>query len=203
MSPSITAAIIAASVAALTGIINIIINIYKNRQDGITKYRMNWINDVRNEFTNILGWSWFYQDENGKLVFNSVKELQKSVYKISLYLNVKDDYDQKILEKAFNYLNTVEKAYQGLKLGEYSNNNSMAIYATVQSNDLLKMSEKQKKELHKMVRVYLKTEWTRVKCDSSITKIGYLEFWKPFTGFNANKAIEKFSKEYKEYKKID
>lgn len=198
MSPSITAAIIAASVAALTGIINIIISIYKNRQDGITKYRMNWINDVRNEFTNILGWSWYYQDENGNVKFNSVNELRKSVYKISLFLNVKDDYDKKILKKTFDYFNAVEKAYQGLKLGEYSNDNNMAIYAAIQSNDLLKKAEKSKKELHKMIRVYLKTEWTRVKYDSSITKIGYCKYWKPIIGFNANKAIEKFSKEYKE-----
>lgn len=99
MPSSITAAIIAASVAALTGIINMIISIYKNRQDGITKYRMNWINDVRNEFTNILSWSWYCQDENGSIKFNNINELRKSVYKISLFLNVKDDYDKKILKK--------------------------------------------------------------------------------------------------------
>lgn len=200
MSPSITAAIIAASVAALTGRINIIISIYKNRQDGITKYRMNWINDVRNEFTNILGWSWYYQDENGNVKFNSVNELRKSVYKISLFLNVKDDYDKKILKKTFDYLDAVDKEYQGFAVDASSNIDIMKAYATNQGTKLFKTAEETKKELHKMVRVYLKAEWTRVKCDSSMTKIGYLEFWKPFAGFNANKAIEKFSKEYK---KID
>lgn len=198
MSPSITAAIIAASVAALTGIINIIISIYKHHQEGVTKYRMNWINDVRNEFTNILGWSWYYQDENGSIKFNNINELRKSVYKISLFLNVKDDYDKKILKKTFDYLDAVDKAYQGFAVGASSNNDIMKVYAANQGTKLFKTAEETKKELHKMVRVYLKAEWTRVKCDSSITKIAYLKLWKPFFGFNANKAIEKFSKEYKE-----
>lgn len=198
MSPSIAAAIIAASVAALTGIINMIISIYKNRQDGITKYRMNWINNVRDEFTNILGWSWYYQDENGSIKLNNINEFRKSVYKISLFLNVKDDYDKKILKKTFDYLDAVDKAYQGLAVGASSNNDSMKAYAANQDSKLFITAEETKKELLKMVRVYLKTEWTRVKCDSSITKFGYFSLWKPFLGFNANKAIEKFSKEYKE-----
>lgn len=198
MSPTIIAAIIAAFIAGITGIINTVISINKNRQEGVTKYRMNWINDVRNEFTNILSWSWYYQNEDGNIKFNDVDELRKSIYKISLYLNVKDDYDQQILKKAFDYLNTVETAYQQLKLGEYSNNNSIAYCAASQSDNLLKKAENLKNELHKLIRVYLKTEWTRVKYDSSITKFGYFKFGKPFLGFNANKTMEKFLNEYKE-----
>lgn len=105
---------------------------------------------------------------------------------------------KKFSKKTFDYLDAVDKAYQGLAVGASSNSDIMKAYVANQGSKLFITAEESNKELFKMVRVYLKTEWTRVKCDSSITKIGYFSLWKPFLGFNANKAIEKLSKEYKE-----
>lgn len=109
MDGTIIAAIIAASVAALTSIGNIVLTIHRNKQDGVTYYRMQWIDNVREEFAIILSWNWCSQDEDGNIKVNSIEKLEKSVYKISLYLNVKDNYDQSVLNKTFKYLDAAKK----------------------------------------------------------------------------------------------
>lgn len=205
MDASIIAAIIASSVAALTGIANIILTIHRSKQDGIVSYRMKWIDNVREEFSNILSWIIYTQDKNGRITINPINNLRKSVYLISLYLNVKDDYDQKILKKTFEYLEKVTKAYQTLNVGSLINldnpndNLSFKLITLQDINSKFEESEKIKQELHKLIRVYLKTEWTRVKAESSIIKFRYRHFWSCIHGFKSNKAIEKFSEEYKDF----
>ncbi|MBR0536457.1 MAG: hypothetical protein IIX14_08795 [Clostridia bacterium] len=198
MDETIIAAIIAASIAAITGITNICLTIHRNKQDGITSYRMQWINNVREEFSNILSWTWYTQDSQGKITPNPIDELRKSVYKVCLYLNVKDDYDYKILEKTFEYLNMVTKTYEPILLSQSITQDELNYLAALQSSAAFTESKKIKEELQKLVRVYLKTEWTRVKVESSVLKTQYSYCWKLFKGFQSQKAVEKFLSEYKE-----
>lgn len=198
MEGTIIAAIIAASIAALTSIANICLTIQRNKQDGITAYRMKWIDDVRNEFSNIFSWTWYTQDSDGRFILYPLDELRKSVYKVTLYLNVKDDYDYKVLEKTFEYLNSATKTYETLLISQSIENLTYKFIMTQQSSNVFKKSQRIKEELQKLVRVYLKTEWTRVKAESSIIKIKYSFCWKKFKGFQADRAIEKFLKEYKD-----
>ena len=199
MDGNVIAAIIAATIAVLTGIVNIFLTIHRNKQDGITTYRMNWINDVRNGFSNILSWTYYTNDTTGNLIVKSIDELSKSVYKISLLLNVRDDYDKEILDKSIQYLEHAKKTQQVLFLGKNIQNNELLLLMLSQGNEEIEKMEPLKKELQKLIRVYLKTEWTRIKLESSIWKIPYLYCWKPFRGFNAEDAIKKFTKEYKDF----
>lgn len=198
MEGTIIAAIIAASIAAITGVANICLVIHRNKQDGIVSYRMEWIDNIREEFSNILSWTWYTQDSSGKMILNPMDQLRKSVYKVSLYLNVKDEYDYNILDKTFQYLNSATKTYESLLLTQSTEQKDLNYIAVFQGSSAFKESQKIKKELQKLVRVYLKTEWTRVKAESSIIKVKYSFCWKMFKGFQANQAIEKFLKEYKD-----
>ena len=198
MEETIIAAIIAASIAAITSIANIILTIHRNNQDGIISYRMQWINSVREEFSNILSWTWYTQDPVGKMIPNPIDQLRKSVYKVSLYLNVKDDYDYKVLNKTFEYLNMVIKTYEPLLLTQSFTQKDFNYLLALKSSKSFNESQEIKKELQKLVRVYLKTEWTRVKAESSISKTKFRYCWKMSKGFQADRAIEKFLKEYKD-----
>lgn len=196
MESSIIAAIIAAAVAILTIISNTVLSIQRNKQDGITSYRMKWVESVRSEFTNILSWTWFCNSTDGKITINSIDDLRKSVYRISLLLNIKDEYDRKILSKTFEYLESASNVYFGLNFNQLIENDTLKTMNTFQNNELYNKSEKIKKDLLMLVRVYLKTEWTRVKCESSINKIRYIKYWRPFVGFQASKAINDFLLQY-------
>lgn len=198
MEGTIIAAIIAASIAALTSIANICLTIHRNKQDGITAYRMKWIDDVRNEFSNIFSWTWYTQGSDGRFILHPLDELRQSVYKVTLFLNVKDDYDYKVLEKTFEYLNSATKTYETLLVGQSIENLTSKFILTQQSSTSFQESKIIKEELQKLVRVYLKTEWTRVKVESSILKTKYSFCWKMFKGFQADQAIEKFLREYKD-----
>lgn len=198
MDGTIIAAIIAASIASITSIVNICLTVHRNNQDSIVSYRMRWINGVREEFSNILSWTWYTQDSSGKMIPNPIDQLRKSVYKVSLYLNVKDDYDYQVLGKTFEYLNLVEKTYESILLSQSCTQKDFNCLLALQSSELFGKSKEIKKELQKLVRIYLKTEWTRVKAESSISKKKYRYCWKAFQGFQAERAIQKFSNEYKD-----
>ena len=199
MEESIIAAIIAATIAALTGLANMWLSIHRNKQDGITSYRMQWINELREEFANVLSWNYYAIGEDGKINLNpTIDELRRSVYKISLLLNVKDDYDHKVLEETMKYLDSATTFIKNTLVGINANNVPLANTLVLQNNALLTELERKRKQLQKLVRVYLKTEWTRVKVESSIFKYKHRKFWKCFKGFQSDKAIQKFLSEYKD-----
>ncbi len=196
MDKTIIAAIIAASVAAITGVANIVLTIHKNKQESIVAYRMKWVEEIREEFSKVLSWIYYTQNNNDQIMFNCINELRTSVYKISLMLNISDDYDNEIRKKLFEYLNEVKRAYEIYHSKGLSNEPFYQWYVVSECSGSFKKSEKIKKELEKLIGVYLKTEWTRVKAESSMCKIKYKFCWNIFKGFQSDKAIEKFTKEY-------
>ena len=207
MDSALIAALIAAFASLFLGLLNVFISIHKNKQDTITKYRMEWINEIRKEYSIILGWTWYQQTTDGRLWINSINDLRNSIYKVSLMLNIKDDYDNEVLKKTFEYLDDITHAYASSNFvntfEKNKDNSSMFILLTQSFSQYTNHSDEIRDELEKMVRVYLKVEWTRVKTESSILKLGYLKYWNPFCGFNSKKAIKKFSKDYKEFKEVN
>ncbi|MDE5565168.1 MAG: hypothetical protein K2I93_08415, partial [Oscillospiraceae bacterium] len=103
-----------------------------------------------------------------------------------------------VLEKTFEYLNSATKTYETLLISQSTKDITYKVIMAQQSSNVFEKSQSIKEELQKLVRVYLKTEWTRVKAESSIIKIKYSFCWKRFKGFQADRAIEKFLKEYKD-----
>ncbi len=207
MDSALIAALIAAFASLFLGLINVFISIHKNKQDTITKYRMEWINEIRKEYSIILGWTWYQQATDGSLRINPINDLRNSIYKVSLMLNIKDDYDNKVLNKTFEYLNVVTQLYESTNfvntLKTIKADPGMLFYLSQSFTQYTNNSTAIRDELQKMVRIYFKVEWTRVKTESSILKISFWEFWRPFCGFNSKKAIETFSKEYNDYKNVN
>lgn len=197
MDGNIIAAIIAASIAAVTGITNVFLAIHRNKQDGITAYRMQWINEIRLAFAEVFSWKLYTQNSEGNMIACPIEDFNRSIYLISLLLNVKDDYDKKVLDKLFEYQKEVTKTYETLYVGNSTKESWIQLIMLDECRDAVEKAEKTKKELLSLVRIYLKTEWTRVKVDSSILKIRYWYCWKPFYGFQSEKVIQKISSECK------
>lgn len=211
MDTAIIAAIIAGVVATVTSLINMFLTIHRNRQDSITTYRMNWVNELREEYSKILSWDLKTQDDSGNTVFNPINDLQKSVYKISLMLNTKDDYDKKLLDYTFTYLENIEQIYTSYymhkRLAKYKNEADSEETQKVFERSIKMFDEDSseamdnildiKSELHKLIRIYLKVKWMRVKAETSILKLGYWKYYKCFK-FNSEKALEDISGNYKE-----
>lgn len=196
IDPTIAAAIIAAFVAAIAGILNFFMSVHRNRQDGITKYRMEWIENVRNEFTTIFGWAYYSVGDQSKVTANSLEPVRNAVWKISLFLNVRDEYDSQILNECFRYLEMLEPVHALFAHVGQNPKEATKVITKLKASKEFQGAEERKQEFLKLVRVYLKTEWTRVKVDSSIVKFRYWFCWRPFKGFIAEKAIEKFKADY-------
>ncbi len=187
-----------AIIAAVASLINIFLTVHRNKQDGIVAYRMKWINNMREEFSKVLGWVWYTQNENGKIAFSSLEELRSSVYKIKLLLNTSDDYDNKINVMVTKYFDIISSAYIKMLFSQDLKNDTAQFIYTIQSSEQYQKAENMKKDIQKYVRVYLKTEWMRVRLESSIFKLKYKEFWSCRGGFDFKKATEKYLKEYKD-----
>lgn len=216
MDVTLKAALIAAIVSVVLGLVNMVLTIHRNKQDGITAYRMQWVKELQEEYAKILSWSFLSQDSTGKHIFRTIDELQNSVYKVSLMLNLRDEYDKEILETTFAYLEKVQDLYReyyiGEKLKEYqekaeTEEKKLSFEELMENNsergsDLLEDITNLKQILHKQIRIYLKAEWTRVKAESTILKVQYLGYYHPFKGFSSKKAIEKFESEYKDIESV-
>ena len=194
------AAVVAAGIAAVVSIISVIINVAaiqkRNRLEGITAYRMQWIENLRNEYSKILSWNYYSQRDDGTITINSINCLRESVEKVALLLNVSDDYDNKILKLTYEYLNKLELVNTSLNLANLISNDTSDFFLIISSNAYYKEALELKPELQKLVRIYLKTEWTRVKFETLFLKNKLSEF-KKNRSFSSEKAIEKFTKEYK------
>ena len=83
MDVTLKAALIAAIVSVVLGLVNMILTIHRNKQDGITAYRMQWIKELQEEYAKILSWSFLSQDSIDKHIFRTIDDLQNSVYKVS------------------------------------------------------------------------------------------------------------------------
>ena len=216
MDVTLKAALIAAIVSVVLGLVNMILTIHRNKQDGITAYRMQWIKELQEEYAKILSWSFLSQDSSGKHIFRTIDDLQNSVYKVSLMLNLRDEYDKEILETTFAYLEKVQDLYRdyyiGEKLKEYqekaeTEEKKLSFEELMENNsergsDLLEDITNLKQILHKKIRIYLKAEWTRVKAESTILKVQYLDYYRPFKGFSSKSAIDKFESEYKDIESV-
>ncbi len=216
MDVTLKAALIAAIVSVVLGLVNMVLTIHRNKQDGITAYRMQWIKELQEDYAKILSWSFLSQDSTGKHIFRTIDELQNSVYKVSLMLNLRDEYDKEILETTFAYLEKVQDLYRdyyiGEKLKEYqekaeTEEKKLSFEELMENNsergcDLLEDITNLKQILHKKIRIYLKAEWTRVKAESTILKVQYLDYYRPFKGFSSKSAIDKFESEYKDIESV-
>ena len=216
MDVTLKAALIAAIVSVVLGLVNMVLTIHRNKQDGITAYRMQWVKELQEEYAKILSWSFLSQDSTGKHIFRTIDELQNSVYKVSLMLNLRDEYDKEILETTFAYLEKVQDLYRdyyiGEKLKEYqekaeTEEKKLSFEELMENNsergcDLLEDITNLKQILHKKIRIYLKAEWTRVKAESTILKVQYLDYYRPFKGFSSKSAIDKFESEYKDIESV-
>ena len=216
MDVTLKAALIAAIVSVVLGLVNMVLTIHRNKQDGITAYRMQWIKELQEEYAKILSWSFLSQDSSGKHIFRTIDDLQNSVYKVSLMLNLRDEYDKEILETTFAYLEKVQDLYRdyyiGEKLKEYqekaeTEEKKLSFEELMENNsergsDLLEDITNLKQILHKKIRIYLKAEWTRVKAESTILKVQYLDYYRPFKGFSSKSAIDKFESEYKDIESV-
>ena len=198
MTSALIAALIAAFASLFLGVFKIVVTLHRNKVDTITKYRMEWINDIRIEYSNILSWSFYRQTSDGKLVINPIDGLRWSTYKVSLYLNVKDEQDAQILHKTYEYLEQAEDCYKSMNFAQHIKEPMAQIAIVQSSSEHYNKSEKTKKELQKLIRLYLKVEWTRVKAESSFFKGPYAKYWNRRTGFDSKKALKDFTKLYRE-----
>lgn len=196
MDSTVVAALIAAIVAAIAGCVNFFLTLQRNKQDGITKYRMEWIENVRNIFSTIFGWDYYSQNSEGEFILNSLDSLRNAINKAGLYLNVRDTYDSDILKLCFEYYKKVEQIYFSFIIGKSSKDNNIQLLMALQASEKWKESKRIKNDILRMVRIYLKVEWTRVKVDSSLWKFKYRHYWNPIKGFLPEKALEGFKKDY-------
>lgn len=163
------------------GLLNLIVTIHKNRVDVIIQNRMNWIADVRNISSSIISWRYI----------NNTKDLLEPINKLTLYLNVSKDIDERIVA---DLLDMYDSAY---KLSFYHN------LSSITAKDLYENYYKCKQEFRILIRIYLKKEWTRMKVECRIFKIPFVNFWIPGRGFNEKWATNTLMKEYahiKQYK---
>lgn len=63
-------------------------------------------------------------------------------------------------------------------------------------NERNKQIDELRKRILKMIRIYLKVEWSRVKLESSVCKFKHWSYWRPFKGFISEKALEKYNNDY-------
>ncbi len=211
MDANIVTTLITGGIATITVVVNMGLTIHRNKQDSVTTYRMAWINEIREEYSKILSWDFKTQDAQGKTIFNPINEIQKSVYKVSLMLNTKDTYDKELLELTFTYLENIQTLYDSYFLQKelsedkdelISKQGEESYYKTIQNikkefDKAFDNIEEIKHTLHKMIRVYLKAEWTRIKVESSIIKFKYRKYYS-CSGFNSEKVIQETLENYKE-----
>ncbi len=201
MEGTVIAAIIAASIAALTSIANICLSIHRNKQDGITSYRMQWIHDVRNEFANLFGWTVYVLNADGTVSVSPLDDLRVSANKIGLFMNIKDNYDKEIIDKTFEYLEIAQRLQKNALAAMQSHSADSRFNAMYENAEQNKKLGEIRQELREMVRLYLKVEWTRVKCESSVNKFKYCYCWSILKGFQSDKALNKFRADLEEIKK--
>lgn len=169
-----TITLISAIAAAVIGIANILLTVHRSHIESITRYRKEWISEVRESTATVL---------SGKKEY-AIQEIEKLI----LYLNPSKSHalDQDIVR----LLDFLKNSYILL-----SGRDSQELRINFQSRDLYLISD-----IRKRMHVYLKMEWTRVKYESSIIKISYHYCWKrclwPWSGFDEEKAIKKIQKEY-------
>lgn len=199
LDATVLAAIIAAVAALITLFVNFYMSIRRNNIDGIVSYRMKWINELREEFSKVLGWQCCAQDEKGKIISNPIDNLRISAYKINLMLNICDKHDKEISDKLFEYLDAATNSYASYCCGGLVKDELQQKVFAANFTSEFNRSEEIKKELQELVRIYLKVEWMRVRAESSIRKKPYNAFWIRGKGFQSDKAFEYYKTQYEKY----
>lgn len=198
---TVWAAIIAA-VASIVGlIVNVCLSLHRNKLEGIVAYRMKWINDLREEFSEMLSWECCKISEKGEVSISSIDSLRKSIYKIDLMLNICDKFDKEISEKLLKYLKSINSVFGSKYFAEMTEEPTEKTFLALNMCNEFQISQKLRKELQKLAHIYLKVEWMRVRAESSLKIIRnpYKEYWSFFKGFQADKAFEYYKEQYEEY----
>lgn len=158
----------------IVGLINIALSIHRTSLDGITKNRMDWIKEVRDVASNIL-------------IGYENSTLNRDIFKLRLLLNCTNQLDREII---FQCTALGEKVILIKELENKSDWDSIKKEQVFLDNLI--------EDTTLQLQIYLKMEWTRVKCESSVFKIRFLSYWDPINGFKEEKAIKKITKKYNE-----
>lgn len=160
----------------IVGIINIFLTGHKNATDGVTKYRTEWIAEVRKLVSQVLS------GETDGVIWK--------IEQLMLYLNPSHNHD---LDKDLVHLLCILKNTYVMDL--LGNQNLTPSRLNFGKRSLLLIGD-----IEDRMHVYLKMEWTRVKYESAFNKIPYHYCWKccwwPWSGFDERRAIDKIAKDY-------
>lgn len=185
MSEELKSALVAGAVALFVALVTGILTVLSNRKTmrqlqheskrvGITEKRMDWITEVRKLFAELFTYDFieFYTKQEKYMQFN------KTIQLIDIYLNFSGNIDKEILNLTYQLHKTVYIATH-LPADRIPN------YV-----DLRGEYERLIEELQKNIRVYLKSEWNRVKFDSDPENYG--------KKFDEEKEIARLFKTYDE-----
>ena len=182
MSNDIKIAALTSSITLVVAIISLIVSSicnhkilnhskHESRRMGITSQRMQWITEVRNIFGELLVYDYRELIEDK----SELKRFKKTVQMIKLYLNFQGKIDNMILDSLDQMQEIILSS-----AGTY-----------ILDTDFEKTFERTMAEVQKCGRVYLKSEWTRVKHETN-PKFQGLEY-------NENDEIDKLIVAYVEH----
>ncbi len=145
-----TVPVIVTSVMAIIG--SILIANRRNRFDGITQNRMEWISKVRRISAKLVQFEIFSADESNDVDYSKLKkDFVKAAESLLLYLNVSGAIDQVVAL----YINRVVRNFPTFPLEDE------------QKSEF----QRTRRELLLAIQIYLKAEWERVKMESKGRKI--------------------------------
>ena len=172
---AVIAGIISLVIALLSSILSVIALFQSQKklwQSGVTEKRMSWISEVRNIAALLLSY------EYKELLQSPAKysEYKREACKLKLYLNFAGKLDFVIAEA----LNDITEMLNAKWLTEE------ALYA----QDDQELFDNMRAKLEKSIRIYLKSEWNRVKFENMTYKLGVT--------FDEDESMDELTKQYEE-----
>lgn len=160
---------------AMLGVANLVTSVRKIHIDGISNKRVQWIESVRDITASIVCYDLRKVSDESQFE-KEYGELLKNAYKLSLYLNIHGKFDRVVSDYLIKFVKS-----QHQRSDDFVHNRRM---------------------LNFTVQVYLKSEWNRVKCESSIyssraydEKENIMSILKSLKG----RYVEELQQEYKKY----
>lgn len=135
----------------IVGIINILITVHGDYQNGVTKNRVQWIENIRKISSKIMAYD-YTNDLSNEILYKMNEEMIKNINILSMYLNPIGSLDSLIniqLNKMLKFLR-IDNSYN--KKQNFSKARSLFICSMV---------------------VYMKSEWERVKWESKFFKLPF------------------------------
>lgn len=138
---------------AILGTANLVASVRKIHIDGISNKRSQWIESVRNITAGVVCYD-LRKIKNTPQFEKEYGEFLKNAYRLSLHLNIQGPFDRVVSDYLIEFVKSQHQCSD-----DFVHNRRMLNFA---------------------VQVYLKSEWDRVKCESSIN---------PFKKYNEKKSI--------------